>query len=889
MSRTSMRWAGLVFLFGLIFSVAGSMLARLVFDYIHHDRGTLLRLVNHGLAGEGGTLPAAAFFFIGISIPLLFKKKVRSRAELRLSEAKHRAVLNTAVDGIITVNYLGIVESFNIAASHIFGYGAEDVIGRNISMLMPEPYRSGHDQYIRNYLAGGTPKIVGVGREVIGLRKDGTMVPLHLSVSEVETGGKRLFTGILRDITEQKESEVRLLEAKEEMQAIYDVMVDGILIADGVTRMFVRANPSACRMFGYSEDEMIHLSVSDIHPGGDLSRIIADFKKMAKGKKDIGENIPCLRRDGSVFYSDIATRRITYRGRPCLIGFFKDITDRKEVEDKLRLSAKFFESSNEAIVITDEQASILDVNSAYCSITGYTKDELIGKNPRIMKSGRHDQSFYVRLWQTLLDTGQWQGEIWDRRKNGEVFPKWLSISAVKDSLGVTTHYVGFFSDISTLKQTEERLTYIAHFDTLTGLPNRFLFRDRLRLSINNAVRKGTLGALFFLDLDRFKTINDTLGHQAGDSLLIETAKRLTACVRETDTVSRLGGDEFAVVLPDFEEPLLAAAIADKIITAVSEPFTVQGHEVFVTASIGITIYPLDGVSPDTLAQNADTAMYHAKESGKDNYKFFTSEMNIRIFERLAIETNLRRALERQEFVLHYQPRLDLSDDHVAGAEALIRWNDPEKGMIMPSTFISVAEDTGMIVPIGEWVMSTAFLQAAEWIRKGRLALPVAVNVSSRQFQQPDLAKKVGNAIEVAGIDPAYVEIEVTESDVMQNIDEAIVVMDDLKRMGVRIAIDDFGTGYSSLSRLRRLPIDMIKIDQSFVRDISSDPGAESIVLAIIGLAHSLGMKVIAEGVETEEQLSFLSRHGCDEVQGFLKSRPLIAGEFERFMASRTKD
>lgn len=683
-----------------------------------------------------------------------------------------------------------------------------------------------------------------------------------------------------RDRAEEslRKSRERLAESKKELEAIYEAMVEGVLIADVEKRNFMGANAAARSMFGYSGEEFLAMSISDIHPQETLTEVFRLFGEMAEGRRQVSENVLCRGKGGRLFYADIGVRHVVFGGRPCLIGFFRDITERKKTEDRLRLAAKFFASSNEAIVITDPSASILDVNDAYSTITGYRKEEVVGRNPRIMKSGRHDAAFYREFWRGLIEEGQWQGEIWDRRKSGEIFPKWLSVSAVRDEKGGTTHYVGFFSDITVFKQTEERLKYIAHYDTLTGLPNRFLFQDRLGQEIARAQRTGLMVALFFLDLDRFKAINDTLGHHAGDILLIEIAGRLRGCIREIDTVARLGGDEFTVILPDMSGAHGTIAVAKKMIEAVSLPVTIEGHEVFVTVSIGITFYPTDGTALDELTKNADTAMYHAKEMGKNNFQFFTPEMNANIFEQLSLESGLRHALEREEFVLHYQPRVELKSGRIAGMEALVRWSHPELGMLLPPRFIPIAEETGLIIPLGEWILKEALREAEGWMKRGAGPFRIAVNFSSRQFSE-DLPKMVGRAIEYAGISPESVEVELTESIIMGNIESAAGILRELKEMKVRIAIDDFGTGYSSLNYLKKLPVDILKIDQSFIKDISLDPREDAIVAMIIDLAHALGVRVIAEGVETAAQLSFLKERGCDEIQGYYYSTPLHAEDF----------
>ena len=543
------------------------------------------------------------------------------------------------------------------------------------------------------------------------------------------------------------------------------------------------------------------------------------------------------------------------------------------------LSAAVFENSSDAIMVSDHDNRVISVNPAFCEITGYLREEVIGKNPGMLSAGRQPREFYQEMWNCLRGSGRWDGEIWNRRKSGEIYPEWLSISTVKNQQGETTHYVGIFSDITERKQAEERVRHLAHYDALTDLPNRTLFHDRLQQALIQAQRSHDQVAVMFIDLDRFKIINDTLGHNVGDLLLQAVAQRLTNCVRQGDTVCRQGGDEFVILLPQISHAEDAALVAQKILESVNRPFVLDGHELHIGASIGISFFPADGVDTETLMKNADVAMYRAKELGRNNYQFYLSDMNARSFERLALETSLRRAVEHDELDVYYQPLMDAHSNKLVGMEALVRWHHPDLGLVNPAQFIPLAEETGMIIPIGAWVLRHACMQAREWHKQGHGALRVSVNLSARQFRQTDFAGSVRRILDETGFDPHYLELEVTESLLMHNIEENIVVLNELKAMGISIAVDDFGTGYSSLSYLKRLPIDTLKIDRSFVNDVNSNHDDAAIVDAIISLAQSLTLKVIAEGVETSDQQNFLESHQCDEMQGFLFSRPVPAAEF----------
>lgn len=553
--------------------------------------------------------------------------------------------------------------------------------------------------------------------------------------------------------------------------------------------------------------------------------------------------------------------------------------EHKRFDEKLRLGESVFENSEEAIVVTDSGNRIISVNPSFAKITGYTQEEVMGKDPKAMSSGRHDREFYLEMWDSINNTGHWHGEIWDKRRNGEIYPKWLSISTVKDEKGGVANYIGMFADITERKKAEEKLDYMAHFDPLTGLPNRLLLKDRTEQAIAASNRSRNKAGILFLDLDNFKNINDSFGHSLGDILLHSVSERLKDVLRDSDTIARVGGDEFIVLLSGIEGSNDAARVVRKITESMREPFAVKYHILNITTSIGISIYPDDGTDYDTLIKNADTAMYRAKEVGRDTYQFFTQEMNDRVLERMSMENSLRQAIKMEEFILHYQPQVDIGTGSITGIEALIRWQHPENGLVPPGSFIHIAEDSGLIVPIGEWVLRTACRQNRDWQKAGLPAVPMAVNLAAIQFRQENLLDIVKKAVKDADINPQYVELEITERAVMSNVEDAIAVMQEMKAMGLKLTIDDFGTGYSSLSYLKRFPIDKLKIDQSFVRDITTDPNDAAITLAIISMSHSLGLRVIAEGVETPEQLAFLREHGCDEIQGYYFSKPLPADEF----------
>ena len=560
----------------------------------------------------------------------------------------------------------------------------------------------------------------------------------------------------------------------------------------------------------------------------------------------------------------------------------KSVSEVKESQEQLKLSAQVFVNSMEAIVITDAENNIIQVNKAFTEITGYSREESLGRNPRILKSGQHDWEFYRVMWEILLSTGNWQGELMDRRKNGEVYPKWLSITVVRDEKGDITNFIALFSDITERKASYERIQHLAQFDALTNLPNRTLLNEYLDMSIGVAKRSKAQLAILFLDLDRFKIVNDSLGHHAGDLLLKIVSDRLTNCIRETDTVARLGGDEFVILLPSIKEPGDAVSVAQKVVDAIAVPFLLEGNEVNIGTSIGIGIYPDNGLDRSTLIKNADAAMYHAKENGRNNFQFFSSEMNDKSFEQLALENDLRRAIKNEEFILNYQPQIDVLTGKIVGAEALIRWQHPEKGLVPPNNFIALAEKCGLIVPMGEWVIKTACAQNLAWQKEGLPPMLIAVNIAAQQFRQKNFKESLMEIIGDIGLDPHLLELEITESALMENADSVLKTLHSLKEIGFHLSIDDFGTGYSSLSYLKHFPLDKLKIDRSFVIDITEDSNNNAIIETIINMGHNLKLKVIAEGVENAEQLATLKGLMCDEIQGYYFSRPLSPQDFVVF-------
>ena len=553
-------------------------------------------------------------------------------------------------------------------------------------------------------------------------------------------------------------------------------------------------------------------------------------------------------------------------------------------EEQMQIAATAFEAQ-EGIIITDARQTILRVNRAFTDITGYTAEEVVGRTPHLLNSGHHDAGFFHAMWAQIHSDGFWQGEVWSRRKNGDLYPESLNITAVRNNAGQVTHYVGTMTDITQRKEAERQIEHLAFYDLLTGLPNRRLFVDRLQQAMAGSARSHRLGALLFIDLDNFKLVNDTCGHDIGDRLLTEVAHRLSSCVRDGDTISRLGGDEFVAMLEHLSEsPQEAAAqargVAGKILDRLNQPYTIAGRTHHSTPSIGATLFVGSRDSVDELLKQADIAMYQAKAAGRNTLRFFDPDMQSAVAARAALETDLRVAVSQEQFILHFQPQVD-SDGHIIGSEALLRWHHPARGLLGPGQFIPLAEETGLILGVGRWVLRQACAVLATWAGDpDTMALQLAINVSARQFRQPEFVAEVRQALADSGAAPGRLKIELTESIVLDDVEDTIAKMAALKDIGVGFSMDDFGTGYSSLSYLTRLPLDQLKIDQSFVRNLPGSSTDAVVAQSIINLANSLGLSVIAEGVETEAQRTFLFAHGCPAYQGYLFSKPVPVADFE---------
>ncbi len=653
----------------------------------------------------------------------------------------------------------------------------------------------------------------------------------------------------------------------------------------------VYANKKSAQLLGYDDPEELIGTAVDSHTAPeDLHMLRENHRRRLSGEvPSIRYTYRALRRDGSRIWAEVHGGLCDYDGRPAIMGVALDVTQRVAFEQQSRLANRVFESASEGIVITDADCRIEAVNPAFTRITGYEASQAVGKLSRMMTGEGAQSEINREMLEHLARDGHWQGEMRDRRKNGDWYPAWLSISTVRDADRNITNYVGVFTDNTRRKEDELRLQFLASHDSLTGMLNRSALMRTFEKEIERAREEGRQLALLFIDLDRFKAVNDTLGHAAGDRLLVAVAERMRRQIKTQDVMARLGGDEFTVLLDDSCSSGAAAKVADRMIAGIAQPFIIDGQEMFVTASIGIACYPADGTDAATLLKNADVAMYRAKQRGKNTFQFFTADMNVRAFEQMLLENSLRRALERSEFELHYQPQIATATGTVAGVEALLRWQHPELGLVLPDAFVTLAEQNGLIVPIGGWVLREACRQGRAWLDAGLHFGRVAVNLSARQFSSGDLLDTIRAALDDSGLPAAMLELEITESTIMHNPPEAVMLLDRIRDMGVALSIDDFGTGYSSLTSLKQYPLDSLKIDRSFVQGIPNDADDVAITEAIIAIAHKMRLKVVAEGVETREQANFLRLAGCDVTQGYLVGRPAPADEVVAHFTSKRRD
>ncbi|QPK64963.1 EAL domain-containing protein [Methylomonas sp. LL1] len=775
---------------------------------------------------------------------------------------KLNLILDTITDGILVVDLLGTVLYANQAAIQLLE--REAIVGQSLAIpINPSP---------------GKPQDINL------IRHSGFAWAEMRSASFEWEGAPAYVIG-LHDITARKQAELALQQSEALFQTLARLAPVGIFKTDPAGN---------CEYVNQRWSDISGMEAEAAHGDGwieailvdDRQRVSQEWQSAIQNQTAFSSQYRFQHRNGP-FHWVIGSATPEYDSNRQLLGYVgtvTDITDIKRNEAHLRQAAAVFESTREGVMITDAQLCIQMVNRAFSEITGYSQFESLGKTAALLRSGRHPQDFYTSMWSEIANTGHWQGEIWNRRKNGEIYPQLLSISTVKNQAGEVCNYVGVFADITKLKASEKELEFLAHHDPLTNLPNRMLFMSRLQHSIDQASRQVAKLAVLMLDLDRFKDVNDSFGHLAGDDLLQMVAERLTSRLRASDTICRQGGDEFVILLEDMNQPESAARIASEIIAALNEPWLLAtGNEVRIGVSIGIALFPDHGAAAVELIQHADSALYQAKNEGRNCFKYFSEELTIAARERIEIEFRLRQALEKAELRVFFQPQLKMDNSRIVGAEALIRWQTAGGEIIPPNRFIPIAEETGLISIIGNWVLKETCRQGKQWLDAGLPPLRLAVNLSPQQFLHCDICDVVANTLAETGFPAHLLELELTESALMKREKEAIGILNRLNALGVHLAIDDFGTGYSSLAYLKAFPLDVLKIDRSFIEDIPKHRDDMEITATIIAMAKTLRMRVIAEGVETAEQMAFLQKRGCDFYQGFYISPPLAPAEFESFL------
>jgi diguanylate cyclase (GGDEF)-like protein/PAS domain S-box-containing protein len=803
---------------------------------------------------------------------------------------RFRTALDVSEDAIFLIDRISMqFVDMNASACIRLGYTRKELLGMGPQDIKPLLSREELIACLDSVLAQPTRS----GKlETVHRHKDGSTFPVEILFRGFISAGRPTLVAVVRDVSARLLAEEKLRESEAQFRATFQQAAVGIA-HQALDGNWLRVNRKMSEITGYAEEELLHTPFHKMTHPNDLARNLELQRQLINGdiehydyeKRFIKKN------GGEVWVKLTESLMRTPEGAPkYYISVVVDISARKRAEVSLMLAQRALESSGNGIIITDclqPDNPVVFVNPAFERITGYSEAEVIGKNCRFLRGDDHSQSAILRLRQAIEDKRDTRVVLRNYRKDGKLFWNELYVSPVRADDGTVTHFVGVQKDISEQKLAEENLLHMATHDALTGLPNRSLLHDRIDQAIGYARRVQREIAVMFLDIDRFKNINDSLGHAAGDALISIMSQRLRGAVRMVDTVARVGGDEFVIVLTNVTHEDDITQVLSSLFSAINQPVSVDGHEITVTASIGISTYPRDGSDVTSLLKNADTAMYQAKEAGRNGFRCYTHEMNADAVDRLRLENDLRGAVKGNELILHYQPQVEIETGRIVAAEALLRWNHPKRGFISPVDFIPLAEETGLIVPIGEWVVRQVCAQQRSRIEAGLPDIVIAVNLSPRQFHQPGIVEMVAKALSDYDLPAHLLELEITESSLMRNPEDAAILLGELSQRGFSLSVDDFGTGYSSLGYLKRFPLDALKIDRSFVTDIETNQDSASIARAVIALAHSLGLKVVAEGVEQVAQMEFLRSLKCDLAQGYLLGRPMPADALVTFMASQS--
>jgi len=848
-----------------------------------------LRFAKGDLASRIIINPKSEFKVLGHSFNHMADELLLSINTEKEDKARIRSIIDSAYDALVQINEQGIITGWSRQAEHIFGWKENDICDKTLlETIIPERKQQTHILGIDNLLNNKENKAwINQIHEDVALHHDGDEFPIEISISPVTIKEGYEFNAFIRDITERKKIENSLKASEKRFHTIFTEAPLGVAVIDSLTAQIYDANPAYVKITGRSIEELRTLGWIQLTHPDDIQEMTAHITQMVAREIDgFVMQGRCIQPDGTIRWINmtIASMQVEDKAKPRHLCMMEDITKKKQIEERQQLAAKVFDNTEEGIIITDRNIVIVDTNPAFSKITGYQREEIIGQTPSFLSSGKQTSSFYKDMWHSLKTTGYWQGEIWNRKKTGELYAELLSISPLMDNSGNVLHYIGIFSDITHTKNQQKRLEQLAHYDALTQLPNRVLLNDRFIQAISHCKRQENILAVSFLDLDHFKPVNDLYGHETGDQLLVEVAQRIKTIIRDEDTISRQGGDEFILLLGDIESFSHCEKMLTRITQSIAQPYTINGESITISVSIGVTLYPLDDSDADTLMRHADQAMYQAKTAGRNCYQFFNAEQNQLDSQKFTHLDEIKQAFKNNELCLYYQPKVNMLTGDVFGVEALIRWNHPEKGVIPPIEFLPIMEYTQLEIEVGNWVIIEALKQLDEWQKQG-INFEISVNVSSYHLRHTSFTKDLEAALALyPEVCSKNLQLEILESSALGNLDIITgIIMTCIHDLGVNIALDDFGTGYSSLTHLRNLPVQTIKIDQTFVRDILDDPSDYAIIDGVIGLAESFGRDIIAEGVETTEHGLALLTIGCYKAQGYGIAKPMPSQELPNWL------